>query len=181
VDTAATDQIPVDIAELWDDPPASLLDMLPPLYLMLDEGHYSFAGVGTFALWWDDRVDDDISYWWWFQPTVGDGTGNYVDMAIGGAPHVVDVAAQGSFNGGQMSFPADWETVTATIGALNVNGTLQDGQPLVLATTPIWDDVPDQTISGTFPDPDALGDAIYRSYDDWTLTYGNIQVGPAGN
>jgi hypothetical protein len=68
--------------------------------------------------------------------------------------------------------------VSGTIGPVNVNGTATEGRDLLLAATPKWGDVPDNTFSGVFPDPDKAGEAILRNYDDWTLTYGSIQLGP---
>lgn len=179
VRTEAIETISVNLREIFDTPPASIQSMLPPLYLMLSEGSWTFPGVGEFLLWWEERVDDDtINYWWWFEPAAGTGLGDYVDIAIGAAPHVVGVPAAGEFPGAQLSFPSSWASVTGTIGPVNVSGTTTEGRDLLLAATPKWGDVPDNTFSGVFPDPDKVGEAILRNYDDWTLTYGSIQLGP---
>lgn len=179
VRTEAIDTIPVNLREIFDTPPANVQSMLPPLYLMLSEGSWTFPGVGEFLLWWEERVDDDtINYWWWFQPATGNGLGDYIDIAIGAAPHMVTVPAAGEFAGAQLGFPGNWASVNGTIGPVNVNGTATEGRDLLLAATPKWGDVPDDTFSGVFPDPDKVGEAILRNYDDWTLTYGSIQLGP---
>lgn len=179
VRTEAIETIPVNLRGIFDTPPANVQSMLPPLYLMLEEGSWTFPGVGDFLMWWEERVDDDtINYWWWFQPAGENGLGEYLDIAIAGAPHVVGVPAAGDFPGAQLSFPANWASATGTIGPLNVNGSATEGRDLLIAATPKWGDVPDNTFSGVFPDPDKVGEAILRNYDDWTLTYGSIQLGP---
>ncbi len=179
VRTQATDTIPVNLRRLWDNPPANIQSMLPPLYLMVEEGNWTIPGAGEFSLWYEERIDDDTaSYSWWSQPSQGQGLGGYVDVAIGPAPHQVNIAAQGSFPGAQLSFAAGWTTFTGTVGAFSVTGTQTAGRNLWLLVTPRWGDLPDQTMRGVFPDPAKIGDALFRKYDDWTLTYGSIQVGP---
>ena len=179
VRTEAIETIPVNLREIFDTPPANVQSMLPPLYLMLSEGSWTFPGVGEFLLWWEERVDDDtVNYWWWFQPATGNGLGDYIDIAIEAGPHMVTVPAAGEFPGAQLGFPGNWASVNGTIGPVNVNGTATEGRDLLLAATPKWGDVPDKTFSGVFPDPDKVGEAILRNYDDWTLTYGSIQLGP---
>ncbi len=179
VRTEATETIPVNLREIFDTPPANVQSMLPPLYLMLSEGSWTFPGVGEFLLWWEERVDDDtINYWWWFQPASGTGLGDYVDIQIAGAPHGVVVPPAGDFPGAQLNFPGNWTSASGTVGPVNVSGNPTEGRDLLIAPTPKWGDAPDDTFSGVFPDPDKVGDAILRNYDDWTLTYGSIQLGP---
>jgi len=141
----AVTRVPFNLRELWDTPPASLLDLLPPLYLSLEYGAYQTGGTNLFDMSRGRLRAQNAPYWVYESPSGGYGEGT---IATGIAPHRLQIAADGSFPGIEGRFNWDWTRFRGIWGGSTVTATCSD--PYVGGIFK-WGELPDPTISGAFP------------------------------
>ncbi len=182
-----TMQVPFNLIELWHNPPASFRGLAPQLYIGLSYGYYELEaeepspaltqdGVFEFQL---SRVNSDLeqvyyeSWQWGFEE---------LPIVISGAPHHLHIPADSRLGRPEadLDFNWDWSQFTGTVTALTVTpvtGQVVAGEWNHRTTTDAkWDDIPDKTLSGVFPDPDAVRDLVDEDYDRTVLTYGSLEI-----
>ncbi len=167
-------QVPVDLGKLWDNPPASFRSLLPPLYIGLGYGKYDVAGDGlSFIL---DRLRSDLENIYFRCVEFGD-PGEEFTVAISWAPHHLHVPANVGLERPEMDleFNWDWSQFTGIAQAAvptPISGYLDTAWRYDRVDDVRWDEIPDRTLTGVFPNPDQLRDLA--EYDHWTVTYGTF-------
>lgn len=173
--------VPVDLGKLWDNPPASFRALLPPLYIGLGGGWYEVEGGGAPAqmpaqvpLFWLQRVRSDLDNVYYTCAEFGDPDEEFT-VAISGAPHHLHVPANVGLGRPEMDlyFNWDWSQFTGTVvGTGDVSGYLHTELWYDYTDEVKWEEIPDRTLMGVFPDPDQLRNLA--EYDHWTVTYGSF-------
>lgn len=161
VSTASTDaaqaltKMPVNLRELWDTPPASVRDLLPPLYLMLERGQFSSGTTPLFNLVLQQTQAVTAKY---AVARVSPWVQRTTTIAIGPAPYKINVASGGGFPGINGSFTWNWKKFTGTWGTQSVTATCANPN---YGPRFKWSELPDPTLSGVFPNTKKLRDAVY--------------------
>ncbi|MGC9318029.1 MAG: hypothetical protein ACP5KN_08340 [Armatimonadota bacterium] len=171
VDEGST-QIPLNMRELWDNPPTSFRALAPQLYVFPDEASYVLSDSTQLHLWlWHN--DGEYCYYS-LSPLTAETEEDLFPIAIGGGQH----RAQFDSDAGavDLTFSADWREVSGTIGGTSVTGSLNQDAWLDWALTIRWDEIPDRTISGVFPNPDQIRDLAMAGYDRYIITYGSFEI-----
>ena len=171
-ETEAIQTVPVDLRELWDTPPASLRNLLPPLYLSPDWGSYTSGGSTLFYFERTRCGAENAVY------RVTKAASPYPSktgtIPTGVAPHAVAIGAGGGFPGIDGTFNWNWKQFTGKWGATSVTAS----SPYVeLGTICKWSELPDPTLSGVFPSPTRIKTLVYGNYGRVILRYGSIVVG----
>jgi hypothetical protein len=169
----ATTTIPFNIRKLWDNPPASFRSLLPPVYLMLEYGHYVYSS-GKFHLVVQERRTEPASVGYRVENWGGGGPVGYGQVPTAGPPHRLVIAKRGSFPGVNLTFPWDWGSFTGTIGGKSFRGT---GAQVNLHGQVRWADLPDPTVRGIFPDPNKLKFFVYGNFSSLKFRYGSSEFG----
>jgi hypothetical protein len=163
---AVVETLPVNLRQIWDSPPASLTGLLPPVYLFPEDVRYDFGGT-RLDLWRSRVGPDAVAY-----DVAIDNEGGTADVVLGPQPHLLTAASAGAFPGCNLTFNGDWSQGTGTIGATSgLTGALTWGDVGPLAT---WDDLPDPTLSGVFPQPGLLRTLLYSDLTNFVFEYGSI-------
>jgi len=165
-----TMQFPFNLRALWNNPPANFCDWAPQTYIMLDEATYALSNGNELNMWLAHQEDDNVTGGWNYDGEWGDLT-----VAIGGAPHNVSIPELDA----QLTFNWDWSELTGTIGGTSVTGQgIEDEWHRIWRCMNVkWDDIPDKTLGGVFPDENKLEDLVVSDYDKLNLTYGSIFLG----
>jgi len=171
-----TAQVPLNLREAWDNPPASIRAMLSPLYTMLHRANYlAPSQPDLFRLDFHRWTGNEVEY------LVSRGPG-VAPMVIGTGPHhmVLPSDYAGPLSpGAQLDFSADWSTCTVTMDEESIEATRDkrlDHWILPYTWVPRWDEIPDQTMSGIFPDPEQVRDLILAEYDRLVIRYGSFEI-----
>ncbi|MGD9496526.1 MAG: hypothetical protein AB7Y46_09465 [Armatimonadota bacterium] len=164
VDEGST-EVPLNLRQAWDSPPASIQALLPPLYKMLAWGDYLTSSEEVLlSLEFDQWTGNQLSY----RYTAGASSGT-APIAINNQAHGLSTAQ------GQANISADWSTCTLG-GDSGVRDTQWDDQWEPFTWVPRWDEIPDRTISGIFPDPEQVRDLILAHYDRLVIRYGSFEI-----
>ena len=142
-------ELPVNLRKLWDNPPDSFRDWMPRLYIMLDYARYDLSNGAAIEIWdADEQTETTITYEVW-----ADGTllGRPA-VPIAGAPHQLVLPASGGFPGAAISANWNWTQLTGTSGGTSFTGAPAPGSEFWTSCQVKWDDIPDETLGGTFPD-----------------------------
>ncbi|MGC9317734.1 MAG: hypothetical protein ACP5KN_06850 [Armatimonadota bacterium] len=75
-----------------------------------------------------------------------------------------------------LTFSADGLEVGGTIGGTSAAGSLDLDASVDWALIPRWDEMPDRTISGVFPNPDQIRNLAMAGYDRHMITYGSFEI-----
>jgi len=158
--------LPCNLRELWDRPPASLRDLLPPLYLSLEYGQY-----GSFVMQRERVLATSAKYrvsqrW----PPYGSRAA-FVKTST--APHRISSGARATFPGISGSFNWNWSRFTGSWGGLVAGRSCQYRSVDAICR---WGDLPDKTLSGVFPQPDKLMIPLYGNYDNLVIRYNSIYI-----
>ncbi|MBM3956464.1 MAG: hypothetical protein FJ313_00245 [Gemmatimonadetes bacterium] len=159
--------VPMNLREIWDNPPASCLDLLPPLYLFPVRGKYDVGGSAV-ALRLVEVGPEKATY-----KVVIDGAwGNAARAAVvlGPAPHHVAGDQPTGIASFDLSFNWNWSECQGQLVGQPVTGTATETK---LAALVKWDDIPDPTLSGVFPDPDAIKTLLFTQFDRLIIEYGS--------
>jgi hypothetical protein len=174
---SGTADIPVNLYELWHNPPASFRALLPPLYVVLDYGEYFFGTTGSWLDVWiqgSDPQTGTATYAVW----VPDGWRVEVTVPLAGGNH--HLAGSSGSHAFDLTFSPDWTTFTGTIDGRSVTGRPYESGSVYLD----WDakiaDLPDKTMSGLFPDPDKILNLVAGNYDYSHFTYGSFEWSSGG-
>jgi hypothetical protein len=174
-----TRSIPFNLRQFWTGPPASLRDLLPPLYKL--PGYVNWEGEGATLNVWPSGANDfeagtigcqiDVSGSW------GTASLNDLRLPYGTGVHTLVIPAGSggvpSFPGATLVFSSNWETVDVTVSGatrhLAWNGMLGSW-----GTGIKWSTIPDRTLSGLLPSPDDLLGPIKADADYLKISYGSI-------
>jgi hypothetical protein len=162
--------VPFDLRELWDTPPASLLDLLPPLYLSLEYGTYQTGGTDLFDIWRGRPGAQNAPYHMYQLPYGGYAEGA---IATGPAPHRLRIAAVDSFPGIDGRFNWNWTQFRGTWGASSVTATCAD--PYIGGVFR-WSELPDPTISGALPNATKTKMLLYGDFHRVVFRYRSLVV-----
>ena len=114
-----------------------------------------------------------------YQVSIASGAED-IEIPIGGAPHVAQVNIQfGDQTITRFTFNADWSQVIVRVNGADVTLTRMNGaMPDQYSLEPYgkWDDLPDKTLGGVFPDPDKVKTLMGGGYDQITYKYGTIVI-----
>jgi hypothetical protein len=167
-------QIPVNLRKLWDNPPANFRNWMPRQYIMLDWATYALSNGMTIDIWYTgEKTEDTMTYEVWSGASLV-GT---VAVPIAGAPHQLVLPASGGFPGATISANWNWTQITGTSGGISFTGAPAPGTELWTTCQVKWDEIPDKTLGGIFPDSNAIKDVVYGDYDSWSLSYGSFEMG----
>jgi hypothetical protein len=159
--------VPMNLRELWDNPPASCLDLLPPLYLFPSRGKYQVDG-STVALRLLEVGPDEATY-----KVIVDGAWGQAAraaVALGPAPHRVAADLSATSQSLGLDFNWNWSACQGQLVGQPATGTATE---TTLTTLVKWDDIPDPTLSGVFPDPDAIKTLLFTHFDKLIIEYGS--------
>ncbi len=169
------EQIPVNFRMLWDGMTATgFRAWLPPLYIMLDFATYELSNGAELHLWeqhcWVDRANT-VTYRWAYEDQ--EGWDDTVTVPVGEPPHNVSIPALDA----DLTFNWDWSQVTGTIGGQSVTGEAKATE-IYRGVELKVDDLPDKTLGGVLPEPDAVIDILVTGdHDTWSLTYRSLEIG----
>ena len=175
-DAPATDEVeavtrvPFNLREIWDTPPASLLDLLPPLHLSLGYGMYQTGGTDLFGMSRGRVRPQNARYHVWRPSPYASETGT---IATGPAPHRFQVAPAGDFPGIDGRFNWNWTRFRGAWGGSTVTATCAD--PSISGIFK-WGELPDPTLSGAFPNTTKMKALIYGDYSRMVLRYRSLVV-----
>jgi hypothetical protein len=169
--TEALTKVPLNLRELWDTPPASLRDLLPPLYLGLDYGQYALVGGPLFEMEFRKPLAESATYQvarpapWVARTTT---------IATSAAPHSINVAGGSGFPGINGTFNWNWKQFKGTWGGTAVTAACTNPELKGLYK---WSELPDPTISGVFPNTTKMKTLMYGDYARVVVRYRSIVVG----
>lgn len=162
--------VPFNLRELWDTPPASLLDLLPPLYVSLGFGIYETGGTNLFDMSRGRPGAENAPYWVYQLPSGGYAEGT---IATGPAPHMIRIPAGDGFPGIQGRFNWNWKRFAGTWDGSWVVANCSDPH---LSGVCKWSELPDPTISGALPNANKTKMLLYGSFHRIVFRYGSLVV-----
>jgi hypothetical protein len=163
-------KVPCNLRQLWDTPPASLLDLLPPLYVSLDQGTYQTGGSDRFGLRRSRvRAESAIYSVWQLSPYAW----QTASIATAPAPHMIQIPAAGAFPAVRGRFNWNWTRFAGTWGGSRVVATCSNPW---LSGICKWSELPDPTISGVFPNQAKMKALLYGDLWRVIVRYRSIVV-----
>jgi len=169
--TEALTKVPVNLRELWDTPPASLRDLLPPLYLGLQHGQYAVVGGPLFNMEFHKPLASSGTYQ---VSRPSPYVARMATIATGPAPHAVSIGSGSGFPGINGSFNWNWKQFTGTWAGSGVTATCSNPDLTGLCK---WSELPDPTISGVFPNTAKMKTLIYGDYGRVIVRYRSLVIG----
>ncbi len=173
-----SEQVPLNLGALWDNPPASFRSLLPTLHRVLDWGDYMGpldSDVEVELRGWDgNNVEYTVyPFMTWENP---------VSMPIGTGTHTLEVPASLNDTGSALTvvFAEDWSSADVTIEGETLTWSRDmsnDEWYSPFAWLPRWDDAPTElrTVMGIFPNPDQIRDLAMQDYDRYVYRYGHFE------
>lgn len=166
-----------NMREIWDNPAGSLRALLPPLYVAPLWAEYATSANvpgGTLSLDFDSFNPDTGRLFLGVDPFTG---GMYeVPVTIGAGAHTVafdpadDPALANDVN---LVFDPLWDSYTGTVDGLQVEADLAASESIEYTVVFRWDQLPDRTFSGVFPDTATAEDIFFSIRDRYLITYGD--------
>ncbi|MGC9318671.1 MAG: hypothetical protein ACP5KN_11640, partial [Armatimonadota bacterium] len=167
------EQVPLNLRELWDSPPGSFRALAPPyLYIFPNWAEYTLSDSTELLFRAHSMDGEDYSCSLW--PLTTTAEEDLFPIAIKAGQH----RAQFDSDEGpvDLTFTSDWREVSGTIGGTSVTGTLDEEGWVDWTFAIRWDEIPDRTISGMFPDPEQIRDLAMADYDRYVYRYGHFEV-----